>query len=124
MAYHPLNLAFRFVLELAALAAMASYGWHLTEHTAPRLVAAIGLPLLAAAMWGVFAVPGDRSRSGKAPVAVPGWVRLTLELVFFGFAVWSLYTTGAGTLSLVLGVSVLVHYALSWERIRWLLETS
>jgi hypothetical protein len=77
MAYHPLNLAFRFVLELAALAAMASYGWHLTEHTAPRLVAAIGLPLLAAAMWGVFAVPGDRSRSGKAPVAVPGWVRLT-----------------------------------------------
>jgi hypothetical protein len=47
-----------------------------------------------------------------------------LELVFFGFAVWSLYATGAGTLSPVLGVSVLVHYALSYERIRWLLETS
>jgi hypothetical protein len=63
MAYHPLNLAFRFVLELAALAAMASYGWHLTEHTAPRLVAAIGLPLLAAAPYRGTAAGRARHQS-------------------------------------------------------------
>ena len=121
MAYHPLNLALRFLLELAALAAMASYGWQLTDDRPLRMLAAVALPLIAATLWGVFAVPADPSRSGEAPVPVPGSVRLVLELTFFGFATWSLYASRAHTLSLLLGAVVLMHYASSYDRIRWLL---
>ena len=120
VAYHPLNLALRLLLELAALAAIASYGWQLTDNRPLGIIAAVALPLIAATLWGVFAVPADLSRSGKAPVAVPGWVRLVLELAIFGFATWSLYES-TQTLSLVLGAIVLVHYLSSYDRIRWLL---
>ena len=121
MAYHPLNLALRFLLELAALAAMASHGWQLTDNRPLRILAAVAVPLVAASLWGVFAVPEDPSRSGAAPIPVPGVIRLPLELAFFGFAGWSLYASGAQTLGLILGAAVLVHYALSYDRIKWLL---
>ena len=121
MAYHPLNLALRFLLELAALAAMASYGWQLTDNGPLRLLAALSIPLIAAAAWGVFAVPGDRSRSGNAPVPIAGFVRLFLELAFFGFAAWSLYASGALAMGSVFAALVILHYAVSYERIRWLL---
>jgi len=121
MAYHPLNLALRFLLELVALAAMASYGWQMTDSRPLSVLAAVVLPVVAASLWGVFAVPADRSRSGEAPVPVTGPVRLALELAFFGFGVWCLYESGARTLSLVLGAVVLVHYVSSYDRIRWLL---
>jgi hypothetical protein len=49
------------------------------------------IPLLAATAWGVFNVKGDPSRSGKAPVPVPGIVRLLLELAFFGSATLALF---------------------------------
>ena len=87
MAYHPINLAVRLLLEFAALAAMAYWGWRQADGVL-RFVLAIGIPLVAAALWGTFAVPDDPSRSGKAPVPVSGIVRLALELAFFAFAVW------------------------------------
>jgi len=121
MTYHPMNLALRFILELCALAAMARYGWLLTVNLPLRLLAAAGLPLLAAVLWGVFAVPDDRSRSGGAPVPVPGAIRLILELGFFGIATWALYATRAEVLSIALGGLVLLHYCISYERIKWLL---
>lgn len=122
MAYHPLNLALRFILELAALAAMAQFGWKMS-HGHMRWAAAIVLPLIAATLWAVFAVPEDPSRSGAAPVPVPGTLRLALELAFFGFATWTLYATKAHTLSAVLGGLALLHYAASHDRLRWLLST-
>ena len=36
---------------------------------------------------GVFAVPDDPSRSGSAPIAVPGLARLTLEAAVFGVGI-------------------------------------
>jgi hypothetical protein len=77
--------------------------------------------LQAAALWGVFAVPDDPSRSGGAPVPVPGAVRLFLEIGFFGLATWALHTTRVEMLSLALGGFVLLHYGISYERIGWLL---
>ena len=122
MAYHPINLALRFLLELAALGAVGFYGWKLTGGPL-RFVAAIGLPLIVAVVWGAFAVPDDPSRSGGAPVPIPGALRLGLELAVFGFATWALYSTRAVSWSLVLGGLVLLHYALSYDRIAWLLES-
>ena len=121
MSNNPLNLAFRFLLELAALAAIGYWGW--AQHAGVwRFVLAIGLPLLAAALWGIFRVPGDASSSGRAPVAVPGAVRLLLELAFFALATWALFAAGQPVLAWILGLAVLLHYALSYDRVIWLLR--
>jgi len=106
------NLALRFVLELCALAAMGRWGW--TKHA----WVGIAVPLVAISFWGVFNVPGDPSRSGQAPIPVPGMLRLLLEAVLFGFAAWAL---GQPRASAIFAGMVLLHYALSLDRLRWLL---
>jgi hypothetical protein len=118
---HPLNLGLRFVLELCALGAMGRWGYHGATGVL-RYLFALGVPLLAATAWGVFAVPADPSRSGQAPVAVPGIVRLLLELAFFGFATWALARTDHARLAWIFGLIVALHYALSYDRIAWLLR--
>ncbi len=121
MGSHPINLAFRFLLELSALVAMGFWGW--TKGTgALRYLLAIAIPASAAALWGTLAVPDDPSRSGKAPVPVPGPVRLALELAFLIFATWSLLNTGANWFGWILGMAVLVHYVLSYDRLWWLIR--
>jgi hypothetical protein len=49
-------------------------------------------------------------------------LRLALEALFFAFALWGLYRTGATTLSWIFGSAILVHYAVSYDRIFWLLN--
>ena len=74
MGSHPINLALRLLLEIAAFISMAYWGW--TQHTGfQRYAWAIGLPLVWAVLWGTFNVPDDPSRSSKAPVRVPGFMR-------------------------------------------------
>lgn len=117
MAYQPKNLALRFVLELVALTAFGYWGWQ-----AYGLIAAVAAPLIAATAWGLFAVPGDPSRSGGAPVPVPGWLRLVLEFaVLFGSA-WALKSVGLDTMAVAFGVVISVHYVLSYDRIVWLVR--
>ncbi|MBX2997836.1 MAG: YrdB family protein [Caldilineaceae bacterium] len=118
MAQHPLNLTVRFILEIAALAAMGYWGWGAADG-AGRYLLAVGLPLLAAAAWGTFRVPGD---PGKGLVPVPGTLRLLLEGIFFGFAAWALFAAGATTYAWIFTAVVLVHYALSYDRIGWLIR--
>ena len=121
MGSHPLNLALRFLLEIAALVAIGY--WGLSQHAgAWRFIIGLGGPLLAAVLWGTFAVPDDPSRTGKAPVPVPGILRLVLELALFGFAAWALYDAGSPVLALGLAVITVFHYALSYDRIAWLIR--
>ena len=121
MGSHPLNLALRFVLEIVGLAALGWMGWHFGRGVY-RYILAIGFPLLAAVLWGTFAVSGDPSRSAEAVVQVPGIIRLVLELTFFAAATWSLFVTGATTYAWIYGVVVLLHYAISHDRIMWLIR--
>lgn len=118
MSKNPINLAFRFFLELAALIAMGYWGWQ-TGQGWQRWALMLGVPLIAAALWGTFRVDND---PGRAPVRVPGFLRLALELVYFGFATWALYDTAALVWSLLLGLAVIVHYLISYDRILWLLR--
>ncbi|MES0489521.1 MAG: YrdB family protein [Leptospirales bacterium] len=121
MGSHPINLAVRFLLELSALVAMGAWGWRQTDGWF-RFVLALGVPLIFAVMWGTFAVPDDPSRSGKAPVPVPGMVRLTLELAFFTIGTWMLYQSGYPTPGFIFGVVVVVHYLVSYDRVSWLIQ--
>jgi len=114
------NLILRFLLEVAALISLGMWGRSRSEGTIGILLMFL-IPAIAAVLWGTFNVKGDPSRSGKAPVPVPGWVRLTLELVFFGVSAWTLadIQTSAG---IVFGVIVVIHYLFSIDRIKWLLS--
>jgi hypothetical protein len=115
------NVALRFLLELAALTGFATWAWQSTNGWW-RFVFALLVVIIAMTIWGVFAVPNDPSRSGSAPVPVPGVVRLILELaILLGSAyVWHL---GGYTLVAVIFTALVVfHYFLSAERIMWLLH--
>lgn len=115
------NLALRFGLELAALGGLATAAWRQTSGPA-RWAATLVLPVVAAAIWATFNVPDDPSRSGAAPVAVPGSVRLAIELAVLGGGAVALAVTGRRELGLALGALILVHYAASIPRIEWLLN--
>ncbi|HSL29518.1 MAG TPA: YrdB family protein [Anaerolineales bacterium] len=115
MANNPLNLALRFLLELYALYAMGYWSWHRFDGLT-RILLMIIVPLFAATLWGVFRIPGE-SPKGRAPVPVPGAVRLLIEACFFGFAVWGLFDAGAIQAGTIFGIALVIHYALSYDRI-------
>jgi len=118
---NPINLVVRFILEMAGMVALGWWGWNQGEGIL-RFLLALGIPFLAAVLWGTFAVPDDPSRSGEARVPVPGIVRLMLELTFFGSATWSLFATGLTTLGWIFGIAVLIHYVISYDRVMWLVR--
>jgi len=119
---NPINLAFRFLLELAALISYGYWGWQIGDGWI-RYMLALLVPLVGALAWGTLAVPDDPSRSGKAPVPVPGWLRMVLELGIFGLASWGLFESGANTTALIFILLVILHYGLSVDRIRWLINS-
>jgi hypothetical protein len=123
MGSHPANLTLRFLLELAALIAVGRWGFQQTSSW-PRYALMIGLPLALAILWGVFAVPNDPSRSGNAPVPIPGGLRLLLELLVFAAGSCALYACGARVAAFTFAVVVLAHYGLSYDRVGWLLSRS
>ena len=118
MGRHPVNLALRFFLEIAAFVAIGYWAW--TTHAgALRVVLVIVLPLLAAFVWGAFRVPNY----GGAPlVRVPGIVRLLIELGIFGFAIWGLFDAGAITTVQIFGGITLLHYITSYDLVLWLIK--
>jgi hypothetical protein len=120
LAYGPTALAVRFFLEMASLVAFGFWAWHVAPE-AFRWIAALALPIAVGVAWGVFAVPGDPSRSGRAPVATPGPVRLLLELlVFFGSAV-ALAGSNQHKVALAYAIVLVLYHVAAYARIRWLL---
>jgi hypothetical protein len=116
-----MNSLLRFVLELVALGMFGRWGFMSTAGTM-RYVWMLGLPLLAAVIWGTFTTPGDPSRGQDGPVRVPGLVRLALEMVFFGSAVAACYALSSATWASLLGAIVGLHYAWAHARLAWLLR--
>jgi hypothetical protein len=121
MSQHPANLIFRFFLEMVSLYAIGQWGWR-QAGDAWRWGLAIGLPLIAAAVWGIFKVQGDQEVSGKVVVPVSGWLRLGIEFIFFGLAVAALLSTGQLLLGVLVLVAIFLHYLLSMDRLRHLLQ--
>lgn len=107
------NLVLRFVLELAALGAVGYWGFTSLDTWPMRLLGGLGLPVLMAAVWAVFRVPGD---GGDPVVAIPTQVRLALEFVFFAVAVFLLYRSGQRMPALVFLALVVVNYGIDYDR--------
>ena len=122
-AMRPWNLALRLGLEIGALTGLALAAWTHTDGAA-RAVAVAAAPLAAAALWGTFNVLDDPSRSGDAPVEVPGQLRLAIELAVLGGG-WVAYGI-AGHPAIGTGFATLtvLHYAVARPRVQWLLIRS
>lgn len=116
-----INSLLRFLLEIWALIALGQWGYSLSD-TSTKYFYAIVIPLVFAICWGVFAVQGDPSRSGQTVISTPGWIRLIFECVFFGLAVFSWYQLdkpqGAGLMFIL----IVIHYAIDYKRVHWLLN--
>ena len=120
MSQNPINLTVRFLLEIIALVALGA--WAKAKFPgALGFVLMIVIPLLAATAWGTFNVKGDPSRSGKAPVPVPGIVRLLVEFAILGSAALALFSLSP-TYGWIFGIVTLLHYILSYDQIAWLLK--
>lgn len=115
------NQSLRFILEIFSLVVLGVWGWRQGEGAA-RYLLGPGIPLAAAAIRWIFAVPGDSGRSGSALVPIPGILRLLLELAIFAVTVGVLLDLGAPASATLLAAAVLVHSALARGRIRWLLR--
>ena len=94
-----------FAAELATLAALAVAGWSLPTATVVKALAAVGFPLVAAVLWGLFAAP-------RAVVGVPALAVVT-KVGVHGAAVAALLVLGHPVLAVVLAAAALLGATLS-----------
>jgi hypothetical protein len=120
MSLNPFMLGVRFVLELVAVVSFGILGWRAFD-TPWRFVLVVLLPVVAAAIWGMFAVPGDPSRNGTPTVGVPGTVRLVVEILVLGGGAAALWAAALPIAALVSAVVLVVYQALAYDRIGWLI---
>lgn len=96
------NLILAFVLELCALAALGYWGYQTGQSLPLKLLLAVGAPLLAAVVWGLFVAP-------KAAIAVGEPVRFLLAMVVFAAAAAGLAATGHVTLAIAFLIIAIVN---------------
>jgi hypothetical protein len=94
-----------FLAELGSLAALAFWGATVPTGTGLRVLAAAGLPLAAAVLWGLFAAP-------RAVLHVPA-LAVATKVVVQGGAVAALVATGHPVLAAVLAAAVVLGQLLT-----------
>ncbi|WP_405018932.1 YrdB family protein [Kitasatospora sp. NBC_00070] len=111
---HVANEGLAFVLELAALAALAWWGWQLPDPVLLRLLLAVAAPTAAAVLWGLYAAP-------KARIRVPLAGVLVVKAVVFGAASAALYGVGRPGWAVVFaGVAVANTALATLDRRAWM----
>jgi hypothetical protein len=95
-----------FVLELAAVAILAWWGFASGGTLAVRIVLGVGAPAVAVALWGLFAAPRARFRPPLAGVLV------VKALVLLGAAA-ALYALGHPVGATVMAVVVVANTAVA-----------
>ena len=94
-----------FNSELAALAALAYWGFSAGVTPVSRWLLGLGVPLTAAVLWGLFAAP-----QAVVQVAV---LAVVTKVVVFGGACAALLATGAPRPAVVLAVAAILGSVLS-----------
>jgi len=100
---------------------LAYLGYNLSDTTLIRLALAVLLPVAAMALWVVFRTPGDESAGKEGFVAIPGWLRLIMELSLFLIAAFGAWWAGSRIAAETLLTFTVLHYVVTWQRVRWLL---
>ena len=99
------NLALRFLLELAMLAALGYWGLRTGQSVEMRWLLGLGAPLLAASFWGLWVAPASARR-------LPMPWRLRMEEILFGAAVLALIAAGQPLWALIFALLVVVNRVL------------
>ena len=100
-----INLAVRFLLELAALAAFAYWAARLDASRGVRILLAILAPLVVAAFWGLLVSPKARFSTGRAG-------QVGLGLMVFLAAAAALFVRGQSVLGIAFACIAVVSSAL------------
>lgn len=100
-----INLAVRFLLELASLAAFAYWAAYLGVSRSLRIALAIALPLLVATFWGLFVSPKAQFSTGRLG-------QVGLGLVVFLAAAAALFVRGHPSLAVAFACTAVVSSAL------------
>jgi hypothetical protein len=96
-----LNATLYFLLELSMLGAFGYAGFHSSHHPLGKYFIGVGLPLLAATLWGIFAAPRSTHR-----LVLP--YRSLFALTLFGIAFFLLYRAGYPRLAFGLAIIAVV----------------
>ncbi len=102
-----INLALAFLLELCMLAALGYWGFTLDQGLAVRVGTGLGVPILAAVIWGVWVAPRASNR-------LPGPLHLIVELIIFSLAIAALYAAGRPRLALAFGLVYVLNVVLRY----------
>src|SRR3954471_2133034 len=94
-----------FLSDLAALAALAYWGFPAPDGGPAKVLLGVGLPLIAAVLWGLFAAP--RALVHRTPLAV------ATKVLVFGAAVAALVVRDHLVLAVVLAVAAVLGSFLS-----------
>jgi hypothetical protein len=100
-----LNAALAFLLELAMLAAFGYWGFHGEKSLLIKWILGIGLPVLAAVMWGMLLAPRSPRRLGNLSGNL-------LSLILFLCGAAALYDTGHILLAIIFAVTAVLNRAL------------
>jgi Protein of unknown function (DUF2568) len=98
------NLALKFLLELAAVAAFAIWGASVDGAALAALLAVI-TPALVIGLWGTFAAP-------KSPRRLPTRARVPFELAVFALAALALLASGHETVAIIFAVTAAINAVL------------
>ncbi len=99
------NLALRFLLELCALVALGYWGFKTGSGTITKLALGVGVPLLAAAVWGAALSP-------RRSVPLSDRLAFILSLVVLGLSAVAVGAAGQATLAVVFAVLTIVNATL------------
>lgn len=97
-----INNGCRFLLEIAAIAAVGSWGFRLHLLGLWRFAVGGGAPLLLVLVWAVWGAP-------MAPFRLEGLYRLGLEILLFSVAAAALYASGNKGMAAMLAVAAVVN---------------
>jgi hypothetical protein len=103
------NLGLRLLLELAAVAAVVTWGFRAGGSLVARLALGVGAAALVAVVWGVFVAP-------RSAVSLPRPVKFGLGLAILLLAALALAAVGLPALAAAFGALVLLNAALI---LRW-----
>ena len=106
-----INLLVRFLLELCMLAAVSYWGFKTHSSWALKILFGIGLPILIAAIWGIFIAPKSMHRLSGVPFTI-------MDFILLGSGAGALYASGQVTLAWIYAVALIVSeiLRLAWKQ--------
>jgi hypothetical protein len=104
--WYAANEVLAFLLELAALACLSWWGFTVGHDEVVRVLLGVGIPLLAIALWALFAAPKARWRP-RLPLV------LAVKAVVLGGGATALYGVGHSVAAAAMAVAVVANTAVA-----------